>query len=121
MPTAEHQKDCWAWPQDLVIDMETEGKALLDLGLNFEVKSLKGTMTIASATGLCVPPDAKVEKIIIQVPHIGLLSIDEVCVLENQCTDSLQSYLDRGWRILCVCPPNAQRRPDYIIGRTKEN
>lgn len=28
-----------------------------------------------------------------------------------------QCYSD--WRILAVCPPNAQRRPDYILSRRK--
>lgn len=27
--------------------------------------------------------------------------------------------LDAGWRILAVCPQPDQRRPDYILGRTK--
>ena len=27
--------------------------------------------------------------------------------------------LDDGWRILAICPPNSQRRPDYILGRSR--
>lgn len=57
----------------------------------------------------------------ISLPNIGLLSIDEVDHLDNACTDELQSYLKDGWRILAVCPQNAQRRPDYIIGRRKRD
>lgn len=56
----------------------------------------------------------------VHIPNIGLLLIDEVQVLEDSCTDSLQRELDQGWRILAVCPPNGTRRPDYILGRTKE-
>lgn len=54
----------------------------------------------------------------IHVPNIGLLAINEVECLDDACTDVLQEKLDKGWSILAVCPPNAQRRPDYIIGRS---
>lgn len=55
----------------------------------------------------------------IAIPDFGLMRINEVQVLEDFCTNALQDYLDDGWRILAVCPPNAARRPDYIVGRTK--
>lgn len=53
----------------------------------------------------------------IAIPDLGLMTIQTVEVLENCCTDVLQGHLDKGWRILAVCPPNAQRRPDYVLGR----
>lgn len=55
----------------------------------------------------------------IHVPNLGLMLIDEATNLDDCCTDELQRHLNDGWRILAVCPPNAQRRPDYILGRTK--
>lgn len=55
----------------------------------------------------------------IAVPDMALMYIDEVCVETDLCTDALQGLLDEGWRILAVCPPNSQRRPDYILGRRK--
>lgn len=57
----------------------------------------------------------------ITLPDIGLLYIDEVDWIDDCCTEELQGRLDDGWRILAVCPPNAQRRPDYILGRRKKN
>lgn len=54
----------------------------------------------------------------IHVPNIGLIAMNEVKVLNDACTDSLQQELDEGWSILAVCPPNEQRRPDYILGRS---
>jgi len=53
----------------------------------------------------------------VHIPDLGLLCMTEVTHLDDCCTDELQGYLDQGWRILAVCPPNAQRRPDYILGR----
>ena len=53
----------------------------------------------------------------IHVPDIVLMKIDEVQVLTDCCTEALQAELDDDWRILAVCPPNAQRRPDYVLGR----
>lgn len=55
----------------------------------------------------------------IAVSDVGLLLLDEVDWMEDACTQELQQRLDEGWRILAVCPPNAQRRPDYILGRRK--
>lgn len=55
----------------------------------------------------------------IHVPDFTLMTITEVEVLDDCCTTELQRELDDGWRILAVCPPNAQRRPDYVLGRSK--
>lgn len=55
----------------------------------------------------------------IHIPDISLWYVSEVMVLDDCCTDNLQTYLNDGWHILAVCPPNAQRRPDYVLGRRK--
>lgn len=55
----------------------------------------------------------------ITIPDIGLLQMDEVTWREDSCTEEIQELLNDGWRILAICPPNAQRRPDYILGRRK--
>lgn len=52
----------------------------------------------------------------ISVANVGLMQIQLVDVLEDCCTDELQRQLDRGWRILAVCPPNDARRPTYVMG-----
>lgn len=53
------------------------------------------------------------------IPDMALLLIDEVTWRDDCCTEEIQQLLDDGWRILAVCPPNASRRPDYILGRRK--
>lgn len=53
----------------------------------------------------------------IHVPNMSLMLVNEVTYLDDGCTEELQKLLDDGWRILAVCPPNSQRRPDYILGR----
>lgn len=57
----------------------------------------------------------------IAIPDLGLLQIDEVDYMEDACTDEVGRHLADGWRILAICPPNAQRRPDYIFGRRKRD
>jgi hypothetical protein len=52
----------------------------------------------------------------VHVPNLGLLKVSKVELLQDACTDDLQAHLDRGWRILAICPQPNQRRPDYIIG-----
>lgn len=59
------------------------------------------------------------EKCNVHVPGLGLLLIDEVRLAANCCTDDLQVFLEDGWRIVACCPQPDQRRPDYVLGRTK--
>lgn len=60
-------------------------------------------------------------KVDVHIPGNALLMIDEVMLLEDSCTDDLNNnYLERGWRIVAVCPQPDQRRPDYILGRRKQ-
>lgn len=54
----------------------------------------------------------------IHIPNIGLLTVRKVKILEDCCTDVLQQELDEGWSLIAVCPPNAVRRPDYILGKS---
>ncbi len=52
--------------------------------------------------------------------HIGgglLLTINETLLLEDACTDRLQSELNSGWRMIAVSVQPDSRRPDYILGR----
>jgi hypothetical protein len=53
----------------------------------------------------------------IAIPGFGLLAVSKIMHLDDACTDDVQRHLDEGWKILAVCPPNSQRRPDYILGR----
>lgn len=53
----------------------------------------------------------------VHAPNLALLSMNCVDLLENACTEELQTRLTEGWRILAVCPPFDERRPTYIIGK----
>lgn len=58
------------------------------------------------------------DAVTIAIPDLGLMTVKYVKVLEDCCTDVLQDHLDKGWRLLAVCPPCSQRRPDYVLGRS---
>lgn len=52
--------------------------------------------------------------------HAGgaaLSQYNQTMLCEDICTDTLQSKLHEGWRILAVCVQPDQRRPDYILGK----
>lgn len=53
-------------------------------------------------------------------PGEGLMAINELMLCEDVCTDLMQKYLDKGWRILAICPQPDARRPDYIMGRVAQ-
>lgn len=65
-------------------------------------------------------PFSAVNVINVTVANDALFRVDRVTYLEDCCTDELQRFLDRKWRILAVCPPNDSRRPTYIMGREGE-
>lgn len=69
-----------------------------------------------SQTGITPEHLNNAQAVHIAIPDLSLLKMRQVTVLEDYCTDALQGWLDDGWRILAVCPPNAARRPDYILG-----
>lgn len=56
----------------------------------------------------------------VHVSNLGLLKIKKVIVEEDLCTHRLQDLLDEGWKILAICIQPDQRRPDYVLGRAKE-
>lgn len=57
------------------------------------------------------------KKVNVHISGNSLLEIDDVELLDDCCTDFLKERLDKGWRIIAVCPQPDQRRPDYIIGK----
>ena len=61
------------------------------------------------------------EKCEVHIGNLGLLHINQLGYTTNSCTEELQSILNKGWRILAVCPQPDQRRPDYMLGRYNPN
>lgn len=53
----------------------------------------------------------------VHMPNQALSLYNEMLLLEDACTDELQSRLNSGYRIIAACPQPDQRRPDYILGR----
>ena len=53
----------------------------------------------------------------VHMPGHGLSLYNEMLLLEDICTDELQSSQNLGWRIVAACPQPEQRRPDYILDR----
>lgn len=114
---------------NLMVDLVDQGPLLLALGFEFTVKAFKSSAFVQMRADLSrLEKQYKLirEKIYdpesntivqVHVPNGFLHTVNEVQVVEDSCTDTLQGELDRGWRILAVCPSIDQRRPDYILGR----
>lgn len=116
-PERERAGNAYAWPSDPLIDLETDGPKLIALGIEFVVVNFKNTLPLQALL-----PNGERYTVQVSIPNVGLLSIRAVKVCEDYCTDRLQQELDNGWNIIAVCPPNAARRPDYVLGRsTKED
>jgi hypothetical protein len=112
------EKEFWML-NDLICDIEAIQK-LVELGLEPQIKQIKNTYSPEKPKDHWANHIEEAKSAVhVHVPNIGLLMINEVMVLENICTDELQRHLDKGWRIIAVCPPNGVRRPDYVLGRSK--
>lgn len=108
-----------------------EAHGLQQMGVKIDIKGVDGTMVVKMRDNPAkkwsydedVTPRDLVSGRAVQItlPDVGLLLIDEVTWLEDECTQVLQEHLNQGWRIIAVCPPNAQRRPDYILGRRRKD
>ena len=113
--------------QTAIMDLDVVLPVLQQLGLEPTIKAFKNTMFIGLHDKIRrLEYDQKLirQQIVqdgmavqIHVPNAGLFMVNEVKVIEDSCTEVLQDELNDGWRILCVCPPNGQRRPDYILGK----
>ena len=95
---------------DIVDDLELE--AWTAAGFELKMSRVRGLRS----------SDPDIHKTIYQisVANIGLMQIQRVEVLEDCCTNDLQTQLDRGWRLLAVCPPNDARRPSYVVGHIEK-
>lgn len=103
-----------SWLHDkYVIDLARDGELFAKHEIEFSVKRFKGAYKVAGRI------EGTTYNLQVAIPAIGLLTMNEVTHLDDACTDELQRHLDDGWRIIAVCPPDAQRRPDYILGRTR--
>lgn len=95
------------WYAEVLVN-DTEVAAMEEAGLEVRCSRFKG---IASNSR-----DLHQTIYQVSVANVGLMQVQRVEVLEDCCTDELQRWLDRGWRILAVCPPNDARRPAYVLG-----
>ena len=60
-------------------------------------------------------------KLEVHQPNMPLFQYNKYKVLDDECTEDLQSnYIDKGWRVVCICPQPDQRRPDYIIAKYEQ-
>lgn len=125
-PLATDQKpeNYWSFDRGPCRLEEYEVHGLMALGFTAEAVPYPGAMITKMQDrakweySIPITPEAlsNASAVHIAIPDFCLLQIQTVTVIEDACTDALQSYLDDGWRILAVCPPNAARRPDYILG-----
>lgn len=123
--TTEKPKSPWSFGSQKARLTYDEVDALVAIGISLKILPPIGMMTVKMQDRAKWDHDVRPQDVMntsavqIAVPDMALMYIDEVKVIEDSCTDILQGELDDGWRILAICPPNAARRPDYILGRRK--
>lgn len=104
---------------DKDVEFITDIDSLVGCGFEFSVKEFLDIAVSKNILGMLKAQPTEVTNNININNDDFLFSVDEVDVLEDCCTDDLRDNLKDGWRILSICGAYKQRRPDYIIGRTK--
>lgn len=57
-------------------------------------------------------------KLEIHQPNMPLFTYNDFTYITDCCTELLMSgYIEKGYRVVAVCPQPDQRRPDYVLGR----
>lgn len=74
-----------------------------------------------SQIGVPEPTPQQQQVVNISIPNAALFAVRTLQVIENECTNYVQSWLEKGWRIVAVCPPNDCRRPTFILGHADQN
>lgn len=98
---------------------------LAEMGLEPKVSRVRGMFidrTDMPAEGrIGAIPDFSSQTIInLTIPNAALFAVRSLMVVEDECTNRVQQYLDEGWRIVAVCPPNDTRRPTFILGHMEQ-
>lgn len=116
------------YEDEILADLDIVVMPLAEADIEYTIKPVKGAL-FASTLHEKIKDLERSQKLIremivqdgvlaqIHIPNHSLYQVNEIEVLEDYCTMMIQDKLDDGWHILCVCPPNSQRRPDYILGR----
>lgn len=94
-------------------------KFLSDLGLKVKISRVRGLFD-ELLPKLGAPQPQGLQVVNITIPSAGLFAVKKLQVLENECTEYVDGWLAKGWRIVAVCPPNDTRRPTYILGSMEE-
>lgn len=126
LPAYEGRVDFW--PSAVVMDISVL-EVCTEYGLTIEVSKVRGLhynqslpQTAQEVLNTIEAMNKLARPIInVSVPNVGLMDVRQVHWLEDCCTQLLQRYLDAGWRIVAVCPPNDSRRPTYIVGHTEKS
>ena len=113
----EKQDDLPDWWTGKFVGTFADVEALANDGIECTIKRVRGVYaeTLPNQLGTQTVTTNNVV-----IPSVGLFAVTHLKVLENECTNYVQSWLDRGWRIVAVCPPNDTRRPTFILGHIGE-
>ena len=55
----------------------------------------------------------------IMLPNNLMLDMKELCVEINACTDQINKLIQDGWKLIAILPQHNQARPDYILGKMR--
>lgn len=80
--------------------------------INYDMLAEKISNSLISKTG----SNLFNNKLEIHQPNMPLFTYNNFIHLDNCCTEVLQEHINKGYRVVAICPQPDQRRPDYILG-----
>ena len=80
--------------------------------INYDMLAEKISNSLISKTG----SNLFNNKLEIHQPNMPLFTYNNFIHLNDCCTELLQEHINKGYRVVAICPQPDQRRPDYILG-----
>lgn len=80
--------------------------------INYDMLAEKISNSLISKTG----SNLFNNKLEVHQPNMPLFTYNNFIHLNDCCTEVLQEHINKGYRVVAICPQPDQRRPDYILG-----
>lgn len=110
--TQKEFEQCFKWVEIVqFLDIDTNAQ-IQAIDLDKLAKAIGDQILGATGTNLFN------QKLEVHQPNMPLFTYNDFTYVTDCCTEALmRDYIDKGYRVVAICPQPDQRRPDYILGR----
>ena len=122
----DHTSKWWSPPKAIIcaeaaLELAVKHKLTVSLKPGRQPNSIKKSVAVDGNKTVEMMSQSWNTRVGVPVAGNPLMDVNNVLLLEDCCTDVLQRTLNKGWKMMAVCPQPDGRRPDYILGRSSSD